>query len=114
MVAKFFSQLVAMMLLVTLIAAGAGAFCVLSAATHPAMAECHPSQMPSHPQPADYRCCLSRHAVPLVTNVVSPRPVLEAVEAQATPVLVGTRDGPEFFPSIAPSSRPPGIVVLRI
>jgi len=103
-----------MTLLVTVIAAGGGVICALSASGHSAMAECHPCPIPSHPHPADDRCCLSRHAVPLVTKVVSPRPALTAFEAQPTPVLVGTGDGPGFLRAIAPSSRPPGIAVLRI
>ncbi|MGA8437090.1 MAG: hypothetical protein WB762_22315 [Candidatus Sulfotelmatobacter sp.] len=49
-----------------------------------------------------------------MTNVVSPRPALEAVEAQVTAVLRATGDGPEFLPAIAPSSGPPGIAALRI
>ncbi|HKN17119.1 MAG TPA: hypothetical protein VJX47_09260 [Candidatus Sulfotelmatobacter sp.] len=114
---KFFSQLVAMMVLGAVVAGGAGVICVVSSSAHSSssMAGCHPGQMPSQPHPADYRCCLSRHAVPLVTSVVSPqRPALQALEASVTPVLAAANEGPAFLPAIAPSGGPPGVVALRI
>lgn len=111
--AKLVSQLVAMMVLGAVVAAGAGAMCALSAA-HAPMAGCHPLQVPPHPHPADYRCCMSPHAVPLVTNVVSPRPALQVLQIDATPVLVATNTGSVFLPAIAPSGGPAGILVLRI
>ncbi|MGD1024580.1 MAG: hypothetical protein ABR880_17470 [Candidatus Sulfotelmatobacter sp.] len=113
---KLFSQLVAMMLLGAVVAAGAGVVCVVSASTHSSssMTGCHGSEKPSHPHPADYRCCLSRHAVPLVTSVVTPRPALQGLRADVTPVLAAANDRAVFLPAIAPSGGPPGVVVLRI
>jgi hypothetical protein len=111
-VTKLFSQLVAMMVLGTVVAAGAEAMCALSAA-HAPMAGCHPMQVPTHPHPVDYRCCMGRHAVPLVTKMVSPRPALQVLEADAKPILASANDDP-IFPAILPTAGPPGVLVLRI
>lgn len=112
---QFFSRLVAVALLGAILATGAGAVCLLPAASaHPSMAGCHPVRVPSPPQPADYRCCVSRHPAALLTNVVPPRPMLQPWQAAAVDVLVAANGENVFTAAMASSSGPPGVISLRI
>jgi hypothetical protein len=70
--------------------------------------------VPSHPQPADYRCCLTRHPSALLTNIFSPRPALQALEAGIIHVMAAASDGDAFPAVIVPSGVPPGVATLRI
>jgi len=82
------------------------------------MGECHsgrtPARVPSHPQPADYRCCVKGDPAALLTNVFSPRPALQALKADAIPVLGAAGRGVGFPSSIDPTGGPPGVLILRI
>ncbi|MGA9553243.1 MAG: hypothetical protein WBR30_13425, partial [Candidatus Sulfotelmatobacter sp.] len=109
---RLFSQLVAVMVLGTVVAASAGAMCVVPAAHAPMIGCHHPMQVPLGPHPADYRCCMSRYAVPLVTNAVSPRPALDGLPLVATPLLAAASNDSVFISTILPSSGPPGVFVL--
>jgi hypothetical protein len=114
-VARRFSQIVTVVLLGVMVTTNAAAMCLrLGASMHAPSAACHHSSVPSNPQSADYRCCASRHPSALLTNV-SSRPALhslEAADAGQLPVHAGDSDA--FPPAIAPSTGPPGILILRI
>jgi hypothetical protein len=107
--------MIAIALLSVMVAAGAGTILWLPASAVPAhSAGCHPVRVPSVPQRADYLCCVGRHASALTTGVFSPRPAVQAVEADATdPAFVANES--DAFPTLfAPSGGPPGILILRI
>ena len=83
--AQPFSRMIAIALLSAMVGVGAGVVCLLPASAAPThTAGCHPVRVPSDPQPADYRCCVGRHASALTTAVFSPRPAVESVETDAT------------------------------
>jgi hypothetical protein len=112
---QLFSRIVAVTLLGTMFA-GAGMMCRLPAPAHPAMAGCHhPARVPSHPQPADYQCCVRRHASAVVSDVFSVRLAVQALKAADTIHVVMVASDSEAFPIvIAHSGGPPGVQVLRI
>ncbi|MGA2643339.1 MAG: hypothetical protein ABSF15_01410 [Candidatus Sulfotelmatobacter sp.] len=94
--------------------AGAGASCLLPAGTaHSPMVGCH-SGRPSRPQPADYKCCVSRHHSTLLANIFSPRPAIDAAPADVTEAPVAATEGSLFLPTIPRSAGPPGVFILRI
>jgi len=102
------SRVVAVILLGVLVAASAGTMCSRAAAAEPShSAGCHPGPAPSNPQPADYRCCASRHRSALTTGIFSPRPALQALDAAAIGVpIAASSDGP--LPAFSwPSGGPP-------
>jgi hypothetical protein len=102
-------------LLGTMIAAGAGATCVLSASVVPSHnAGCHPIRVPSNPQPADHRCCASAHASALTTGVFSPRPTLQTLKTDAIDLLQPARETDALPFVVAPGGGPPAITALRV
>ena len=111
-----FSRIIAMALLSTMVAAGAGATCLLpAAAAHSSMTGCHSSRIPANPQPADYRCCLRRHPSALLTNTFSPRSPMQGLEASdAIDVPAAASDSGRFPIAITPSGAPPRFTTLRI
>jgi len=103
----------------TIVAGVAGTLCLLPASgRHSTLGECHsgriPARVPSHPQPADYRCCSKGNPAALLTNGFSPRPALQALKADAIPVLVAAGSGVGFPSSIDLTGGPPGVFILRI
>lgn len=114
-VAQRFSRFIAIALLNTMVAAGAGTMCLWPAlAAHSPAAGCHSSQVPSPPQPADYRCCMGGYSSALLTNIFSPRPALQTVEAGAIHALVAANEADGFAAPFTPINGPPGFLILRI
>jgi hypothetical protein len=74
---------------------------------------CH-SQVPSHPQPADYRCCVNRQAPALTIGIFSLRPALRTLEANAIVEVAAEYRGDVVPTTAALLSSPPGIFILRI
>ena len=107
-------QIVAVLLLTTTVAIGAGAMHVLSVAAPAPVAGCHHSRVPSNPPAPDYRCCVNGHRIALLNRIFSPCPterVVKLSDALLTFADVGQRSAvPEA--SVHSSSSPP--VVLRI
>jgi hypothetical protein len=104
-----FPQIVAVALLSTIVAAGAGTMCLLPAWTAPFHAAgCHPARVPTNQQPADYRCCAGRHYSALLTDIFSAPPALQPREADAIHIPAPlTSDN--LSPTSPPGScRPPG------
>jgi hypothetical protein len=111
--AQPFSRMIAIALLSAMVAVVVGAAGFLSASVAPTHAGCH-SRTSSQPQPADYRCCVGRHASALTTGVFSLRPAVHSVEADATEVVLAASDSKAFPALVAPSGGLPGILILRI
>ena len=112
---QLFLRIVAAAMLSVMVAAGAGTICLLPASTaHSHMAGCHSAPAPFHPQPADYRCCLTRHPLALLTNVFSPRPASHRPAAEAIDFLAAARASDGFSSAITPSGSPPDTLILRI
>jgi len=110
-----FPQIIAVALLSTMVAAAAGTMCLLpTSAAHSPAAGCHPAGVPATPQPADYRCCASRHPSALLTGIFSLRPALQALEADTVHVLVAVSDRDASPTALAGSSGPPGTLILRL
>jgi len=110
-----FSRILAIALLATMVAAGAGATCLLSVSAAPARSPgCHPARVPSQPQPGDYRCCVSLHPSALLTSIFTPRPALQPFLADAIDPLVTACESRAFPSEVAPSGGPPGFTTLRI
>jgi len=115
--ARAVSRIVAVVLLGVMVAATAGPICLSPVLrysnAHSSMAGCQHAPIPSRPQPADYRCCISRHPVGLAAKVSSPLPVMQPVQASFCPVSVAVACN--AFPVVAVSpGSPPGVVTLRI
>jgi hypothetical protein len=112
---ELFSRVVAVLLLIALLAGGAGATCLFPAvSTQPAMAGCHHDRAPSHPQPAGYSCCVSRHPAALPANFLPTAPALQSLPSEAT-VRLAAVSIKETLPAVlAFSGGPPGVVTLRI
>jgi hypothetical protein len=106
------------LLVLTTVIAGAGTMCLLPAASvQPSATGCHPvphSSHSSHPQPADYRCCVSRHPAALVTTFFSPRPAMQPCPADAIDLLLTAIESDSVPPTIAASGGPPGAFILRV
>lgn len=110
-----FFQLVATLLLSTIVAAAAITVCgfYLSPAPAPA-AGCHHNRIPIHPQPSDHRCCGSDHRAALVAPASSPRPGLLRLKlAAATGRLPLTRNSDMPRLDTSPSGNPPALI-LRV
>ena len=115
--ARPLSQVVATLLFSALLAASVGAMCVLSVATavHVPTVACHHGPTPSHPLPADHRCCSSDHRAALLNRVFSPRPTLQPlnlVNAHAESADAG--ESHKFPRGPRRSGSPPVVVILRI
>jgi len=124
--------MIAIALLGTMVAAGAGTVCMLPAmAQHvassvsstsssisaPASApvtRCHSPRVPSHPQSADYRCCVGGHSSALLTRIFSSRPALPPLKLSVTNMFVAAGDADVLANASPLSDSPPGIFILRI
>ena len=111
------SRIVTALLLGTMFAGVVGTMCLLpaSAALYgtPGSGCHHRTHTPLHPQPADYRCCVSRHAPAVITYVFSPRPMLRMLSA-AVHVPVSEWGGDSVPAAEALLGSPPDVRVLRI
>ncbi len=114
------SRAVAAVLLGTILFAGAGSTCFLSASAVPASASgCHSGKIPLHPQPvrpqpANHICCMSRHSDVLLTTVftIDPARFVGLVEKiEFSPLVSGFT---LFVPSAASPGPPPRFSILRI
>ena len=130
--AQSFSRIIAIAMLGTMVAAGAGTMCLLpamaqsssssssssvSAASTPSsvpVSGCHAPRVPSHPQSADYRCCVGRHSSALLTKIFPSRPALQILEFRAADVPVAASDADFSANTSIPSDGSPGILILRI
>jgi hypothetical protein len=54
------------------------------------------------------------HSSALLTNIFSPRPTLQLVEADAIHVLVAANEADGFAAPFTPINGPPGFLILRI
>ena len=103
-----FPQIVGLVLLGAMVAAGAGTICLLPVSAPPLhSAGCHPSRVPANPQPADFRCCVSRHPSALPTNIFLPRPALLPLRDGRIAVLAARSSGNPSSTALAGSSSPP-------
>jgi hypothetical protein len=108
-----FSRIVAVALLGVMVAAAAGTICLVPGAAHPVMTGCH-HRIPSHPQPADYRCCVGRHAS-LPSAIFSVHPAAQVLEGSDAIILSAAAGDSNVVSTVmASSSGPPGVLVLRI
>jgi hypothetical protein len=119
-VAQFYSRMIAIALLGAMIAAGAGTMCLLpamaqyAASSVPATTGCHSPHAPSHPQSADYRCCVGGHSSALLTKIFTPQPALRSLDSNAPDVLVAANDVAAPANASGSSDSLPGILILRI
>ncbi len=109
-------QIVAILLLTTLLVASAETMCGLAFAPAQApAAECHHGGVPLNPQPADSRCCVSGYHSALLNRSFSPRPALQALKLSDAILTLGNTGEGNALPSVSlRSSGPPLVLVLRI
>jgi hypothetical protein len=110
-----FPQIVGLVLLGAMVAAGAGTICLLPVPAAPLhSAGCHPSRVPANPQPADFRCCVSRHPSALTTSVFSTRPGMQTSAAYTVGASVVPSYGDAILAATSRPGSPPGVLILRI
>jgi|GEM_PF-2570527 hypothetical protein len=112
---RSFSRCVAIVLFAAMLASSAGASCgLMVSAVHPTMAACHHNRVPSRPQPANLRCCVSPHPPVLPVKAFSTSPALAPTRCDHAAVLITKNDADDLLDTVAFSNSPPGVVTLRI
>jgi hypothetical protein len=112
---RSFSRCVAVVLFAALLASSAGASCgLMVSAVHLPMAACHHNSVPSRPQPANLRCCVSPHPPVLPVKAFSPLPMLDLCRCDLPTVLATKSDANDLLNAIVFSNSPPGLITLRI
>ncbi|HTC49176.1 MAG TPA: hypothetical protein VK722_17775 [Candidatus Aquilonibacter sp.] len=112
---RSFSLWVAIVLFAAMLATSAGASCGwMASLAPPVMAACHHNRVPSRPQPANLRCCVSPHPPVLPVKAFSPNSALTPVRSDLPAVLITKDDANDLPDAIVFSNSPPGLVTLRI